>query len=304
MPVIGVEKEFIMAASAFFAVLRDVTKLAATVANDLATQSSKMASAADEISSLASKAAAKAAGVAGDDLAVGAGQVSGVSPNRELPALWRISKGSFFNKLWLSALLLVIDHFAPELILGLLMLGACYLAYEGAEALEELMTTQSSSTPDENALMSEDEKVKGAIKTDIILSLEMLVIALATTTGSSLAYKIMVLGIVGFVMTIGVYGLIGLIIRLDDMGLVLAKADGPLLKSLGRKMVTAAPVVLSVLEPIGMVAMFAVSGGILLHAAHVTLGHWIVDLLGAIISGVVAGGSLVSGHHLVTRLSK
>lgn len=293
-----------MATPAFFAVLRDVTKLTATVADDLAAQSAKLSATADEISSLAGKAAAKAAGVAGDDLAVGAGQVSGVSPNRELPALWRISKGSFFNKLWLSALLLVVDHFAPEVIIGMLILGACYLAFEGAEALEEILTHSGDGEADSDALMSEDEKVKGAIKTDIILSLEMLVIALATTDGATLSYKIMVLGLVGLVMTIGVYGLIGLIIRLDDMGFALARSEGPFLKRLGRKMVTAAPVVLRVLEPIGMVAMFAVAGGIFLHAAHWSLGHWTVELLGSIVAGVLVGGILVAGHHLVTRISK
>lgn len=293
-----------MATPAFFAVLRDATKLAATAADDLASQSAKMVATADEISALAGKAAAKAAGVAGDDLAVGAGQVAGVSPNRELPALWRISKGSFFNKLWLSVLLLVVDHYAPAAIMGMLLLGAAYLAYEGAEEVLEIILHHDDGDDDGEALMTEDEKVRGAIKTDIILSLEMLVIALATTEGTSLGYKVMVLGIIGLLMTVGVYGLIALIIRLDDMGYALARSDSEFRQRMGTKLVAAAPVVLRILGPLGLVAMLAVAGGILSHAMHWTIDPWPLALVSDIAIGLAAGLTLLAGHHLVTRFQK
>jgi predicted DNA repair protein MutK len=289
-----------MATSAFFAVMRDVAKLAATAADDLASQSAKLVTAADDIATLTGRAAIKTAGVAGDDLAVGAGQVSGVSPNRELPALLRIAKGSAFNKVWLGALLLVVGYIFPMAITGALILGAFYLAYEGGEGLWDHF--HPSQTEADDANLSEDEKVSGAIKTDMVLSFEMLVIALAATGDAPLLYKIAVLVAVGVVMTVGVYGIIGLIIRLDDMGLALAQAGTGFKKTLGLKMVNAAPIILKILEPVGMVAMFAVAGGILTHTADLHYPHWTVGLLGDVAVGVGVGLTLVGLHHLALKV--
>jgi predicted DNA repair protein MutK len=272
-----------MATSAFFAVLRDVTKLAASAADDLASQGAKLASVADDVSALAGHATVKTMGVAGDDLAVGAGQVSGVSPNRELPALWNITKGSALNKVWLGALLLLVDSFVPAAITGALIFGAIYLAYEGGEGLwDRLFSSAHAQEGEPVEVLTEAQKVKGAIRTDLVLSFEMLVIALASAGSASLGYKIAVLSIVGLVMTIGVYGLIGVIIRLDDMGLALARSANGFKQRMGRRLVTAAPVVLQVLEPVGMTAMFAVAGGILTHTAHLGYPHWSVALAGDI----------------------
>lgn len=290
-----------MATSAFFALLRDVSKLAATAADDLAAQSVKLSAAADDIAALTGKATAKTVGVAGDDLAVGAGQVSGVSPNRELPALWRITKGSALNKVWLGALLLVVGYFMPVAITVALALGALYLAYEGGEGLLESFHDDKGEAAGEVS-MSEDEKVRGAIKTDIVLSFEMLVISLAATGEAPLSYKIAVLVLVGVVMTIGVYGLIGLIIRLDDMGLALARSGEGFRRRIGLLMANAAPIVLKVLGPVGMVAMFAVAGGILGHLVHLEIGHWALALLADIGIGVVVGLLLVGLHHLWAKL--
>lgn len=290
-----------MATSAFFALLRDVSKLAATAADDLAAQSVKLTAAADDIAALTGKATAKTVGVAGDDLAVGAGQVAGVSPNRELPALWRITKGSALNKVWLAALLLVVGYFLPQAITVALALGALYLAYEGGEGLLEYFHEESGEAAEE-VPMTEDEKVRGAIKTDIVLSFEMLVISLAATGDAPLGYKIAVLALVGVVMTIGVYGLIGLIIRLDDMGLALARSGDGFRRRLGLLMANAAPVVLKVLGPVGMVAMFAVAGGILGHLVHLEVGHWALALLADIGIGIVVGLLLVGLHHLWAKL--
>lgn len=290
-----------MATSAFFALLRDVSKLAATAADDLAAQSVKLSAAADDIAALTGKATAKTVGVAGDDLAVGAGQVSGVSPNRELPALWRITKGSALNKVWLGALLLVVGYFLPVAITVALALGALYLAFEGGEGLLESFHDDKGEAAGEVS-MSEDEKVRGAIKTDIVLSFEMLVISLAATGEAPLSYKIAVLVLVGVVMTIGVYGLIGLIIRLDDMGLALARSGEGFRRRIGLLMANAAPIVLKVLGPVGMVAMFAVAGGILGHLVHLEIGHWALALLADIGIGVVVGLLLVGLHHLWAKL--
>jgi uncharacterized protein len=281
--------------SAFFAVLRDAAKLAAAAADDLATQSVKLTSATNDIATLTGQAAVKTAGVAGDDLAVGAGQVGGVSPNRELPALWAITKGSALNKVGLSILLLSVSAFAPVLITIALCLGALYLAYEGGEGLLERFHPHSLDDEFEEEL-TEEQKVKGAIRTDLVLSLEILVIALASTGEAPLLHKAMVLALVSVIMTLGVYGLIGFIIRLDDIGLALAKSKSAASRSIGLKMASAAPVILKALGPIGMFAMFVVAGGILTHQVHIEYPHWTVGLIGDALTGVVVGLVLAGIH--------
>lgn len=304
-----------MPTSAFFAVLRDTAKLAAAAADDLASQTAKVATtavddlasqaaklttAADDIVTLTGKATAKTAGVAGDDLAVGAGQVGGISPNREIPAVLRIMRGSAVNKAILSVVLLIVAAFAPVLITVALALGALYLAFEGGEALLEHF--HPHSLDDEFVPMSEDQKVRGAIRTDLILSLEILVISLSAAGDVSLPVKAGVLLLVSVVMTLLVYGIILLIIRLDDMGLAMARRGSPRAVWLGGKMVNAAPVILKALDPIGMVAMFAVAGGIFSHLAHIEYPHWAVGLLSDGLIGAVAGlvlaGAFTVGHHL------
>lgn len=289
-----------MPTSAFFAVLRDTAKLAAAAADDLATQSAKLTAAADDIAAMTGKAAVKTAGVAGDDLAVGAGQVGGVSPNRELPALWRITKGSALNKAILSVALLIVSAIYPPAITGALLVGALYLAYEGGEGLLERILPHVEDEPEQE--LDEDAKVKGAVRTDLVLSLEILVIALASTEGAPLGHQAVVLALVGIVMTLGVYGLIGLIIRLDDMGLALARQGSDFRKAVGRCMVNAAPKILKALEPIGMVAMFAVAGGILVHLLHLEFAHWSVALFADLATGVGAGCILAGTHTLFNRV--
>lgn len=256
---------------------------------------------------MAGNAAVKTAGVAGDDLAVGAGQVAGVSPNRELPALWRISKGSLINKVWLAALLLVVDQVFPALITGVLLLGALYLAYEGGETLLEMIGRAGGLDADAESpepQLSEDQKVKGAIRTDMVLSFEMLVIALTAAGTAPLLQKVVVLAAVGLLMTVGVYGLIALLIRLDDMGLALTKSHKLWRRNLGRKMVNAAPVIIGALGPIGMVAMFAVAGGILTHAAGAHPTNWLLGTLADISLGVAVGALLAGAGHWLTGLRK
>lgn len=292
-----------MPTSAFFAVLRDATKLAAAAADDLAAQSAKLVASADDIATLTGKAAAKTAGVAGDDLAVGAGQMGGVSPSRELPALWAITKGSALNKAILSVVLLVVSALYPPAITAALVCGALYLAYEGGEGLLERFHPQELDEDFE--VLDESAKVKGAIRTDMVLSLEILVISLAAAGDAPLAYKAAVLFLVSVVMTVGVYGLIALIIRLDDMGLALARSSRPAQRALGLKMANAAPVILKLLDPVGMVAMFMVAGGILTHLLHLQFAHWFVglavDSLVGVTVGLVLAGTHLVFHHLKNR---
>lgn len=291
-----------MPTSAFFAVLRDVTKLAAAAADDMASQAGKLLTSADDIAAMSGKAAAKTAGVAGDDLAVGAGQVGGLSPNREIPAVLRIARGSAFNKAWLAVVLLVVQQFAPMVITVALVLGALYLAYEGGEGLLERLLPHSHGADDDEANLTEDQKVKSAIRTDLVLSLEILVIALSTMATAPLLVKAVVLGLVAIVMTVGVYGLIALIIRLDDMGLHLMRSANARTQAWGKRLVKAAPAILRVLEPVGMVAMFMVAGGILAHQVHLDAGHWALGLLMESAIGVVTGLALAGGHTLFNKL--
>lgn len=291
-----------MPSSAFFAVLRDVAKLASTAADDLAAQSVKLSAAADDVAALTGKAAAKTAGIAGDDLAVGAAQVGGVSPARELPVVRRIGLASLLNKAWLAVLLLVVSALYPPAITAALVLGGLYLAYEGAEGLLERF--HPPALDEEFKPMSEDEKVKGAIRTDLILSLEILVIALAATGDAPLAYKAVVLGAIAVLMTVFVYGLIALLIRLDDIGLALARGASGLQKAIGEKLVHATPLILKALGPIGMVAMFLVAGGIFTHLAHVRYSHWTLNLLGDAAVGVLIGLALAGLHSLALNVKK
>lgn len=285
-----------MPTSSFFVLLRDTAKLAAAAADDLATQSVKLTAAADDIATLTGKAAVKTAGVAGDDLAVGAGQVGGVSPNRELPALWRITKGSALNKAVLIVVLLTVSALYPAAITLALLIGALYLAYEGGEGLLERFASHAEQSTEVE--LDEDAKVKGAIRTDFVLSLEILVIALASAADAPLAYRAATLVLVGVIMTIGVYGLIALIIRMDDMGLALARTGSKTTQALGRILVNAAPRILKALEPVGMVAMFAVAGGIMVHLLHLEFAHWAVALAADLAAGV-GSGLILAGSHLL-----
>lgn len=281
-----------MPTSAFFAVLRDTAKLAAAAADDLSAQATKLGSAADDIAALTGKAAAKTAGVAGDDLAVGAGQVSGISPSREIPAVLRIMRGSAVNKAFLIALLLLVSAYAPALITLALVFGGLYLAYEGGEGLLEKFHPHPMD--DEFAPLSEDQKVRGAIRTDLILSLEILVISLATVPDAPMAIKAGVLVAVGAFMTVLIYGLILVIIRLDDVGMSLARQPDERRQRIGKALVQAAPKVLKALDPIGMLAMFAVAGGIFSHLVHIEYPHWSVGLAADAALGAVVGLALAA----------
>lgn len=289
-----------------------------------------IASVLDDVALMTKVAAKKTAGVLGDDLALNAEQVSGVRAERELPVVWAVAKGSFRNKLILVPAAIAISALVPWLITPLLMLGGAYLCFEGAEKLAHKLLPHdaaegepSSQVVPDDLVAFEQQKVKGAIRTDFILSAEIIVIALGTVQGSSLGLQISVVAGIALLMTVGVYGLVGLIVKLDDIGLhLLQKSDGSALRrAVGQGLLVTAPRLMHLLALVGTIAMFMVGGGILVHGwpfAH----HLIEGAAGALatlptvgtvlaaitptllnaVAGVVAGLLLVLAMTLVSKL--
>ena len=230
----------------------------------------------DDIAVMSKMAAKKTAGVLGDDLALNAQQVSGVQANRELPVVWKVAKGSLLNKVILVPLALLISVVASWLINPLLVIGGLFLCYEGVEKIIHTIQHKKSKTADEaeariiqtetELVEFENDKVKGAIRTDFILSAEIIVITLGTVATASFMTKVSVLSIIAFVMTVGVYGLVALIVKLDDMGLYLTQKDTSLQQKVGRGLLAFAPILMKVLAIVGTAAMFLVGGGIINHA--------------------------------------
>ncbi len=237
----------------------------------------------DDVAVMTKVAAKKTAGVLGDDLALNAEQVSGVRAERELPVVWAVAKGSFLNKLILVPSALAISAIAPWLITPLLMLGGAYLCYEGFEKIahkflhsqeEDLAhhREQVAAIADQSVDMVEFErnKIKGAIRTDFILSAEIIVIALGTVQAAAFSSQVVVVSAIALLMTVGVYGLVAGIVKMDDAGLHLIKetaqnAWGGFKQALGRGLLWVAPHLMKTLSIVGTAAMFMVGGGILVH---------------------------------------
>lgn len=229
----------------------------------------------DDISVMSKVATKKTAGVLGDDLAVNAEQVGGVRAQRELPVVWAVAKGSMLNKVIIVPAVLLLSALMPALITPILILGGCYLCFEGAEKVWHSIKHRghkdhSSSqalieNPNADLRELEKNKIKGAIKTDFILSLEIIVIALSTMSEYPFAKQATALAFVAVIMTIAVYGLVALIVKIDDAGLLLAKKENPL-KTLGNFLLWFAPAIMKSLTVIGTIAMFLVGGGIITHS--------------------------------------
>lgn len=257
----------------------------------------------DDIAVLSKVAAKKTTGVLGDDLALNAEQVSGVKADRELPVVWAVAKGSFLNKLILVPAALLISAFVPALITVLLVIGGLYLCFEGfekishkylhsKEALEiehqEKIKAYADETIDLVAL--EKNKIKGAIRTDFILSAEIVVIVLGTVQDASFTTQIAVLSALAIAITVGVYGLVAAVVKLDDVGLYLLRKSvsgrfNTIQRSVGRGLLIFAPMLMKTLAIVGTIAMFLVGGGILTHSIswlHHQVEH-IVDASSAIL---------------------
>lgn len=231
-----------------------------------------IASVLDDVSLMTKMAAKKTVGVVGDDLALNANQVTGVSADRELPIVWRVAKGSLANKLILIPATLLLSWLAPALITPLLMLGGAYLCFEGVEKLLHPLLHRhetghsSEAVPDE--LPDENAKIKGAIRTDFILSAEIIIISMgAVNANSGMLQQALMLSIIGIGMTIFVYGLVAMIVKLDDLGLFLIRRGGAQ-KSIGNTLLAVMPVFMRGLSVVGTLAMFLVGGGIIAHGAR------------------------------------
>jgi hypothetical protein len=299
--------------------------------DDVAAIAKLAAASLDDIGAAAGKAGSKAVGVVIDDTAVTPRYVTGLSPSRELPIIARIAKGSLRNKLLiLLPLCLAITAFAPWALTPLLMVGGAYLCFEGAEKVIEALSGHEHAEADTDAgtdpKVLEDQKVAGAVRTDFILSAEIMAIALAEVAGGTLINEAITLAIVAVAITAGVYGVVAAIVKADDVGLHLAKGSSAPLRALGRGLVNGMPPVLALLGIVGTAAMIWVGGQIvihglaqfgvagpehLIHGAAVAAAHavpsiggiieWIVGAAGAGVVGLALGGAIAWLVHLIPR---
>ena len=276
----------------------------------------------DDVALLTKVAAKKTAGVLGDDLALNAQQVAGVNADRELPVVWAVAKGSFVNKLILVPAALAINVLAPWLVTPLLMIGGAFLCYEGFEKLAHRFLhgkdeddahhkelTAALADPAIDLVALEKDKIKGAVRTDFILSAEIVVITLGTVADATFMTQVSVLSGIAMLMTVGVYGLVAGIVKLDDAGLHLSRGEGRLLRALGTAILRIAPWLMKGLSVVGTAAMFLVGGGILVHGIPPL--HRLVENAGMLVSlaldgvaGIVAGGLVLGGITLARKVHK
>lgn len=267
--------------------------------DDVATIAKVAAASIDDVGAAASKAGVKAAGVVVDDTAVTPRYLTGFAPERELPIIWRIAKGSVRNKLvFILPLLLALSALAQWAITPLLMIGGTYLCFEGAEKIWHSLTEKDHPLAEDMALVAdpnhEEEMVAGAIRTDFILSGEIMVIALNEVLTQPLLMRGVTLALVAIVITVAVYGVVGLIVKMDDIGLHMSKGKAASGRAIGRGLVILMPKLLTALAAIGTAAMLWVGGQIVIHGLdeyHIGgLGHWLHDTAALLTSGLPASG--------------
>ena len=254
----------------------------------------------DDVAMMTKVAAKKTAGVVGDDLALNANQVTGVSAERELPIIWAVAKGSLVNKLILVPLALLLSAFVPALITPLLMIGGVYLCFEGVEKLLHKFLHRNEHEDGHDAepeVTDEKTKVKGAVRTDFILSAEIIIIALGVVEKYDLMTRSLVMAAIGVGMTVLVYGLVGIIVKLDDLGMMLMRQKSAAVQGIGRGLISFMPWFMRGLSIVGTLAMFLVGGGLIthnlgflhdfLHAQHWDSG--IMEHIANLVVGVAAG---------------
>jgi hypothetical protein len=303
----------------------------AALLDDVAAIAKLAAASIDDVGAAAGRAGMKAAGVVVDDTAVTPRYVTGFTPDRELPIIWRIAKGSLRNKLLIILpVALALSALLPWAITPLLMLGGAYLCYEGAEKFWEAIAGHKHSLADTAAELNsadhEEKMVAGAVRTDFILSAEIMAIALAEVADEAFLARAAILGVVAIAITVGVYGVVGLIVKMDDIGLHLSERRDAGSRALGRGLVLAMPKLMAALSVIGIAAMIWVGGGIIVHglaafglpqvehvihdvavgAAHAVpaihgILEWIVTAAGAGLVGLLVGAIIVAVHHAFAR---
>lgn len=270
----------------------------------------------DDIAVMSKVAAKKTAGILGDDLAVNAEKATGFRASRELPVLWAITRGSFFNKLIILPLAFLLSAYAPMLIVPVLLVGGAYLCFEGAEKIFHTLFHKKTGTPaaqiisDTKELLNiEKVKVQSAVRTDFILSIEIIVIALGTVMEKPLLLQIVVVSFVAILATVGVYGLVALLVRMDDMGFYLIERAGSredlLARGIARTgslMVASLPIIIRALGIIGTAAMLLVGGGIFTH--NLDILHHFLEIIPSLLRDMIIGmalGSLLLGVQLLVR---
>jgi predicted DNA repair protein MutK len=284
----------------------------------------------DDVALMTKLAAKKTAGVLGDDLALNAQQVTGVRAEREIPVVWAVAKGSFRNKAILVPAALAISAFIPWAVTPLLMVGGAFLCFEGFEKLAHkfLHSPQEDETahaelsraaadPQVDLVAFEKDKIQGAVRTDFILSAEIIAITLGIVADAPLTQQIIVIAGIAIVMTVGVYGLVAGIVKLDDLGLWLSQKTGAVSQGIGRAILSAAPYMMKTLSVVGTAAMFLVGGGILVHGItplHHAIEAFTSGLGGVLASvaaplinavlGIVAGAIVLAGVAAVSKLIK
>ena len=300
-----------MATSSLFALIDDIATLL------------------DDVAVLTKVAATKTSGVIGDDLALNAQQVAGVNADRELPVVWAVAKGSFINKLILVPTALAISAVAAWLVQPLLMIGGAYLCFEGVEKLahkwlhakadddaHHAQLTQAVANEKIDMVAFEKDKIRGAIRTDFVLSAEIIVITLGTVAAATFTKQLTVLSLIALGMTVGVYGVVAGIVKLDDLGLALTQRANALAQSAGKLILALAPYLMKTLSVVGTAAMFLVGGSILaegipaLHHAIEGIGRAVGGGLGGGVStlffhglvGIIAGALVLGAVHLVKRI--
>ena len=294
----------------------------------------------DDVAAMSKLAAKKTAGVLGDDLALNAQQVTGIRAERELPVVWAVAKGSVRNKVILVPAALAISAWLPVAVTPLLMIGGAYLCFEGVEKLAHPLLhgpeedaahheALSAALKDESVdlVAFERDKIQGAVRTDFILSAEIVAITLGTVTAAPFTQQVLVLSGVALLVTVGVYGLVAAIVKMDDVGLYLQQRGGAVKAAIGRGLLAAAPVMMKTLSVVGTAAMFLVGGGIVLHGlpgAHEVIHHWaqatgtvpgvgggleaitptVLDGVGGVIVGVVTLALVTLGQRLMRALRR
>jgi predicted DNA repair protein MutK len=272
----------------------------------------------DDAAVMSKVAAKKTAGLLGDDLAVNAEKAVGFKASRELPVIWAITRGSLVNKLIIVPVALLLSAYAPWLIVPILLLGGAYLSFEGAEKVFEWIfphkhhESPAAETADSAAelLGIEKRKIKGAIRTDFILSIEIIVITLGTVMEQTLAMRIIVVSAIALLATVGVYGLVALLVRMDDAGIYLiararqmSGAAAGFVRRCGHALIAALPRVIRLLGVVGTIAMLLVGGGMYVHnidAIHHAL-HFLPGFVGELLVGIILGIILVGAMHLLKR---
>ena len=315
-----------MASAGLLMLLDDIAALLDDVALMTKTAAGKSTAILDDVASQTKVAVQKTAGVLGDDLALNAEQVTGVKASRELPVVWAVAKGSFVNKLILVPAALAISAFAPWAVTPLLMLGGAFLCYEGFEKLahkffhkneeEHVSSAEALRTANSEVdlVQLEKGKIKGAVRTDFIFSAEIIAITLGTVAGQPFLTQVVVMSGIALLMTVGVYGLVAGIVKLDDLGLWLSQKASSTAQAVGRGILWLAPWLMKFLSVAGTAAMFLVGGGIIAHGVpalhHLIQGWaqgaggigWLVEMLANAAVGIVTGAIVVGAVTLIQKL--